>query len=643
MKTQTFTVERAFVAGQRTEPVGARNKDLLIRCKNMRPTEYGLAAMKEFQDPLVSPPATSWPYPQIFKGQGQTLLAAEQAIYSVNESTGVLTQQQVYTISSTVAPTIESMSGGNFATTPPNWTNGTGWTVEDGNLRGVTVAGGVGAYQAQAGQSNAIVAGGVYRVTYTLAAVYAGSVRVKIGGTSGATRDTEGVYTEDIVATSAGDIGFEAVATFSGNLDNLSVKRIVPASIPTGGGAWQMADFRGVWFLFKENCVIARLPYYSDFRLVAITSSGDGFTCNSGAAFFNRLFLGGITASSLLATSDFQEAWQTWIENSFEWSDEITYEDMTLNTSTLVYSTRIGGDINWPFVFEMAMLGFDFRSDSQTVAELKANYIDLIRKGEIGFIPLRHQGEIMHIKPLGANLVVYCSDGVSLVTPRGDVGFTSMVIHQSGIASRNAVSGDDGKHLFLDTNSVLWELAADGSMNRACGRGTFDTMVANESTHPIMGSYDPEEEEHYMCSDQDGYIKTRTGIGKCTIFPTSLVVYAEGLVPGGTVDLNQPDIDIETETMDMGLRALKTMQSISFGLDDVTGAKATIRYKYHNSDAWRDSTPYTINSDGVTTPIFTAHDFRVKITGTPGADAKLDYMTIAFQTSDKRNIRSQYE
>lgn len=646
MKSQSFTIEKAFVQGQRTDSFAARNKDVLERSKNMRPTEYGLAAMKIIDEPVVSPPALAWPYPQLFKGKSSTLLAAEQAVYDVNESTWALTLRKIYDLSEVQAPTTSTIvTNGTFTGAATGWTLGSGWSYAGNVLVGTAVTGEAGAVQANASQAGLkMEANALYRVTVDIVSSdLVGSLYMTFGDATSDYFSTVGTHTFDIRSTTAGDIGIRSTDLFTGTVDNVVVKKIAEVAVPTGGGAWHFVDFRGVWFLIKENFMIVSLPYYSDGKLVGIGLSADDFSCNSGENVGNRLFLGGITAATLLASTDWAEAWNAWIENSSEWSDEVTYEDMTLSTSVLMYSTRVGGDISWPFIFEMAMLGFPYRSDATTVAELKANYIDLIRKGEIGFVPLQHQGAIKCLKRLGNSVVAYCEDGVSIVSPRPERGFSAEVIHNAGIASRSAVAGDESRHLFLDTNSVLWGISADGRTERVCGTGTFNTMVANAAAHPIIGSYDPEEQEYYIVSDQDGYIKTRTGIGKLTLLPNGLSISTDGLIAGGVKDLDDGDISVETETFDMGMRALKTIHNLAIGYEDITNLRATIRYKYANSTTWRDSSAFLVNSDSIATPIFTAGDFRIKLTGTPGPNAKIDYINVTFQIADKRNIRTQYE
>lgn len=645
MKTLDMTIDRAFTAGQHTERIGARNRDVLSRCKNMRPTEWGAAFNKEAATPILSPPTTVWPFPQLIKGRAATMLADEDAISDVNETTGALTLRKIFNSAECVSPTSTTIvTNGTFTGAATSWTLGTGWSYASNRLVGTGVTGGALATQSLLNQAGLKVeAGALYRVSVEIVSTdLVGSLFFQLGDAMSDYFSTVGVHTFDLYTNATGALSLTSTDSFTGTVDNIVVKKIAEATIPTGGGSWHFADFGKVWFLVKQNCVVASVPYYSNFRLVAFTNAVNDFTCNAAENFANRLFIGGITAPTLLASVDWEELWETWIKSSSEWSDDLTHADLVLTPSTIVYSTRVGGDVYWPFVMEMAMLGLPYTTDAEILADLKANYLDWIRKGEIGFVPLPHQGEILMLKRLGNMVVAYCSDGVSIITPNEDKGFRADIRHPVGLASRSAVSGDLTRHVFLDANSVLYAINADGTLERLCGVGTFDTMITNEAAHPIIGSYDPEEGENYLCTDQQGFIRTRTGIGEISKLPTSLVMMAGELAAGAMVDLADGDIDIITEAFDMGLHALKTIHTISVGYSDIADLRVQVLYKMDTSATWKTVPSIAVNADRVTVPITTAHDFKLKLTGTPGPDAKIDYVGIQFQVSDKRNIRGQY-
>lgn len=135
----------------------------------------------------------------------------------------------------------------DFAT-DTNWTKGAGWTIAGGTAVATSAAAG-----ALLSPTVAILqVGRAYEITYDVV-VSSGSIAVKAGsGGTGTTRSASGTYTENIVCASSAALNFNPVTTFTGTIDNVSVKELnIPASdaVPTqllntdvwnglGTGAW---------------------------------------------------------------------------------------------------------------------------------------------------------------------------------------------------------------------------------------------------------------------------------------------------------------------------------------------------------------------------------------------------------------------
>ena len=97
--------------------------------QNMKPSEDGLIAFDDVSNPLDISPIIVWPNPQLFRGEGVTILALDTTIYSVDESTtpwttSLLTVYQA----ATPADTATITTGGvwQFSSFQENWflTNG---------------------------------------------------------------------------------------------------------------------------------------------------------------------------------------------------------------------------------------------------------------------------------------------------------------------------------------------------------------------------------------------------------------------------------------------------------------------------------------------------------------------------------------
>lgn len=87
--------------GLRPSPRLGVNSPYLTDCINLKPTIEGLVSCENVQVPFSPAPTVSFPFPQLFKGKGVTLLADKTNIYIVDESdwtkekislTGTITQ-----------------------------------------------------------------------------------------------------------------------------------------------------------------------------------------------------------------------------------------------------------------------------------------------------------------------------------------------------------------------------------------------------------------------------------------------------------------------------------------------------------------------------------------------------------------------
>ena len=112
----------------------------------------------------------------------------------------------------------ELVTNGDFAT-DSDWTKGTGWTISGG--KAVSSATGSSLYQADGAN---YTSGKLYKVTFEVLDYVSGSVRPEVTNVAGSYVSSNGVFVQYITATSS-SIGAELKgSTFTGSVDNVSVK-----------------------------------------------------------------------------------------------------------------------------------------------------------------------------------------------------------------------------------------------------------------------------------------------------------------------------------------------------------------------------------------------------------------------------------
>lgn len=138
----------------------------------------------------------------------------------------------------------ELITDGGFSSAS-NWTTDAGWSVAAG------LASHTAGTSDDVEQSVVITSGQFYFVTYTIANRTAGSVTVKVGGTSGTAQTDNDTHTETIEAGSSNSlIEFTASSDFDGDIDNVSIRQtsidLIQASLDSEdfiGGAFALAAY----------------------------------------------------------------------------------------------------------------------------------------------------------------------------------------------------------------------------------------------------------------------------------------------------------------------------------------------------------------------------------------------------------------
>ncbi len=85
--------------------------EFLLEAKDFKLQEFGIRANEVITTSITSPtPTVAWPFPQLLKGEGITLLCFETAIYSVNETTWVGTL--LSTFDATIPANVKAIGAG---------------------------------------------------------------------------------------------------------------------------------------------------------------------------------------------------------------------------------------------------------------------------------------------------------------------------------------------------------------------------------------------------------------------------------------------------------------------------------------------------------------------------------------------------
>lgn len=625
-------IQEHLTRGLRDDRRMPRNAPVLEVCHGAKPTQYGLARPESIIWPCktaLSEIAGSWPYPQLIRGKVHTLLATETAIYEVDETPEdgwKLTEIPIYRLG---APSGQLVQNGTFTDNADGWTLGDGWAYADNRVKHTS---GIAPLSQEV-----LTPTNLYRIQFTVIGMTKGSLTPALGTQTGTPVTQDGTYSEDIVSIGSGTLSLVPSTDFDGAVDDVAAYTITIGTIPKGTGPWHFADFQDVWFLSNGACLVSRLQLYNRWT-TWVWQNADGsypIVPKTVANFRNRLLLAGMAANTArFQAAAWEDLWQTWIEHSP--ADIMTYQDLAMGPNVVMYSDLGGGDFYWPFAAELAMFGMPGTAEE---AAMKPLYIDRIKTGRIGFIPMPWQGSVQSIRSLGGAAVVYGSNGVSAVAPQAEEGlavFRAVPVADVGVAGRGAAGGDDRQHAFVDNTGTLW--AVDGNMQAR--REGYNEFVSVLDQDDLVVAWDPDQWDVHISDGTAGYIKSRTGLGRAKVFPTHLNYTEQGLV-GAYAPVAGTDDTFEaiTGTFDMGLRGIKTIKNVEVAATDVTDLRVYVEYKHDRSTAFTRSLGLLVSNEGFAFPIVSGTDFRLRLTGKWGSNGKIDYVTIRWTLDDKRSAR----
>jgi hypothetical protein len=549
------------------------------------------------------------------------------------------------------APTASTnISNGNFASSGSDWTVDASWTISTAgavHTPGSTTT----LRQALADLATSFTKGEVYRVSWTMTST-AGTLTPKLGSNLGTAREGSGGFEEDLRALVAagGDainLDFVPSSDFNGTV-TLVVTKLVPrltwplSAADATYGQWDVADFGDVLVAARGDMVLARLPYYSNFRWAGFTTEGstNSTTIRTVAAHQGRLWMGGLASDIFAYGATGSEAarwarlWRVLMDRAMPGA--FTHRRLVMDGKTAFISTPSGGDLDYPLIQELAMLGFPIRSGA--AVQLDNAALDVAGKGECLVYPLPWKKDIIAVLPLGSGCVYYCGDGISYLEAPPEGGIRHVRIKKLGLARRGAVAGDLLQHTFADQVGRWWRLKADLSLEMLDFKDDLGPAAIDTN---LKLTYDAEWGDTYVNAGtlEKGYIISPTG-GWAELNTTLVtgVRNDNGLVGVATVRHSDDLFTFETNTFDMGSDWQKIIASVYLSCLDATGVQCAVKYTDDKASATFYTLPYVLlNPSNGVRPNTNGRAFRFLFKGTLGTRTKVERAIIHWRATEKKS------
>lgn len=247
--------------------------------------------------------------------------------------------------------------------------------------------------------------------------------------------------------------------------DETKIYNSTPANIPTykaedaavtraivASDIWHWAIMKNdTWFATNTRSFVYRIRTNTSEKAYAWEKLNINSVCDDN----NRLYLGGMsdyTGSTWLTDSRFQGLVNRWIQ--VRGRDTLADEDTVFGTNWLFYGEAAGGASDIPYYAQTVALGIHGNTEFDKYQSL---LFKLIEDGKMGFVPMRHTGEILVVKMLGTRVVAYGREGIGTFGRNEDGSLTERPVKKDiGINARGCVGGTRDQHVFVDSNANLW-------------------------------------------------------------------------------------------------------------------------------------------------------------------------------------------
>lgn len=395
----------------------------------------------------------------------------------------------------------------------------------------------------------------------------------------------------------------------------------------TAGGAWNFIDFYNTWVLLNGTCAVYKMNWEGMTGGTNLVFVNDEVGVGAGCTFKGRMVLGGFS------NGFFSDDWKAILEPMAAELDSGLSTALELGSNFIWWSAAGGGNLAWPLIPPAAMYGW---LNTHTVEQ--PLFLDYMKRGDSGFMPVPFQGSILALRKLGNGLMIFSQNGVvfanSYLQPAVTFGIRPLVT--TGLLGRGAVGGDDQGLVFLDQSGALWQARpTDGGaqVERLGFTEFFDDYLAQT----FVISMDPLERIFYISCATASFMLQGGKLSTLTQKVTSAEFAAGGVVGVGTGTATT--FEVLSGPLNMNSVEQKTIHTVKVSYDDITDLQVRVLYRYDHG-AWSTTDWYGVNAEGVATVIVAGTDFKVGIKGTLGGDSEITDVQVSWKNTDKRSQRA---
>lgn len=280
-------------------------------------------------------------------------------------------------------------------------------------------------------------------------------------------------------------------------------------------------------------------------------------------------------------------------------------------------------------------------------SEIGYSYFTPGRSNIAGYRPLPTQGAVRQLKTLRTGdeyagrykekrlVVAYCSDGIFMLTPYREPAPTYGLDQLAYFGITSYAGGDDSQHLFVDEGGYLRGLSPKGIK-----RLDYQEFMLPLMEDGISIVHNQLEDEWTISGKTTGYRLTTSGLSQVPPIVSGFATQGSFVAVGAPISR---DIEIITDSMDLGIRANKLIETIELSGIGIQGTEVC-GYWLDQNDEFQQGPWYPLSRNGIAYIRLNAMIFRIGIRafGVSENYQLEDEIRIRWKLIDKTNIRGMY-
>ena len=282
---------------------------------------------------------------------------------------------------------------------------------------------------------------------------------------------------------------------------------------------------------------------------------------------------------------------------------------------------------------------YDCGSDALVWSRIGSETFTPDRSNTAGFRRLPRGGNLLRTLRLGNTVVGYSDREVVALVPTIDpaptFGLQEMI--PVGIPSRGCVGGWEQEHLFVDNSGWLWKLTEKGPT-----RLGYQEFISQLTAANIVITFEPTERDFYITDGCRCFLYSAYGglteVHQC-VNGAGLVNYERAAVWHAVNDLTAR---VTTDTLDFGMRGLKTLEALEFGLDSPHPLQASVWWRSERRKVMVQGPWVEVNDQGAVAYPISGNDLRISLRATHYEELYLDYIKLRWKMTDLRTLRGVY-